>query len=97
MRIYLGVDAEALRMLAAGLRLESARVAPDSEDEQEEADAMLTAAEDGPVVVAAEVDRAEDPVALSDVSSFHLDIDGSGQLAWFASQELADVIDRVAH
>lgn len=92
MRIYAGVDAAALRQLVQARTLSTPRVAPDSDDEQDEYDALMTAVEDGPVVVAADVESVDDPIGLADIASLHVDVDGSGELAWFATQELEQVI-----
>ena len=92
MRIWTGVDAAALRGLRDGSILGGTPVRAASEDEQDEHDALLAAAEDGPVVVVAEVaDGAE--VDLDSVEAFHVDADGSGVLAWYATQELDAVLE----
>ena len=94
MRVYLGTDSGGLRALRDG-SLDAPAVLAESDDEQHEYEAMLAAAEDGPVVVVAEIDHDEQPVALRDVVSFHTDIDGSGDLAWFAAQEIDAVLDHL--
>lgn len=90
-RVYGAADLEALRALAAGQALTLDLVVADSEDEEDEYDALLTAADDGPVVVTAEI---EDDAAIRprDVRSLHVDADGSGDLAWYAPTELDAVI-----
>lgn len=95
MRVYAGAGADAVRSLAAGETVTLAAVAAASADEEDEFDALLTAADDGPVVVTAEVEDfagTQTPVTLADVQAFHLDADGSGDLAWYAPSEVADVV-----
>ncbi len=91
-RVYAPVDLEQLRALAQQQALEVDVVTAESEDEEDEYDALLEAAETGPVVVTAEVDGAAAPIRPQDVHAFHLDADGSGDLAWYAPQELDQVI-----
>ena len=59
-------------------------------------EALEAAAEDGPVVVVAEVAQSADgstaDVTLADVEALHVDADGSGNLAWYAPQELETVL-----
>lgn len=93
MRAYAALDAAALTRLQSGHSVQPTWVLPASEDEEDEYDALLEAAEDGPVVVAAELAAVDDPLTLAVVASFHLDADGSGDLAWYAVQELGHVID----
>lgn len=93
MRVYFAADVEALRALAAGDAVSLAGFVPSSDDEQDEFDAMSQAAEAGRVVVAADVDTAGSVVSLDRVASFHLDVDGTGDLAWYAPQELDQVLD----
>ncbi|RLV54817.1 hypothetical protein D9V41_14585 [Aeromicrobium phragmitis] len=96
MRIYIGTDADGLDALRSG-ELEAAAVLAESEDEQHEYEAMLAAAEDGPVVVVAEIDHEDQPVTLREVVALHTDVDGSGDLAWFAPSELEAVLDQLRH
>ncbi|WP_375002837.1 hypothetical protein [Aeromicrobium sp. CTD01-1L150] len=91
MRVWVAADAEGLRALRAGDPLPGERIVAQSEDEEHEHDALLTAAESGSVVVVAEV-RDEEDLTLDLVQAFHLDADGSGDLAWYATQELDDVL-----
>jgi len=91
-RVYAPTDLERLRELAQDQPLELDVVTADSEDEEDEYDALLEAAELGPVVVTAEVDDAAAPIRPQDVRAIHLDADGSGDLAWYAPQELEQVI-----
>lgn len=91
-RVYAPAGAEHLRRLAEDRPLELEVVTAASEDEEDEYDALLTAAEQGPVVVTAEVEAEAAPIRPQDVRSFHVDADGSGDLAWYAPQELDQVI-----
>ena len=92
MRIYIGTDAAGLEGLRSG-SLQGAPVLAESDDEEHEYEAMLAAAEDGAVVVVAEIDHDEQPVTAREVVSFHTDIDGSGNLAWFAPEEIDTVLE----
>lgn len=91
MRIYVAVDAELLERLAAGGRISAPAFHAETEDEEDELAALEEAAKHGPVVAAADVDGSDD-VELSDIASFHVDLDGTGHLAWFATQEIGAVI-----
>lgn len=91
MRIYVAVDADLLERLAAGERITAAAFSAESEDEEDELAALEEAAEHGPVVAAADVDGTDD-VTLEDIASFHVDLDGTGDLAWFATQEIDAVL-----
>lgn len=91
MRIWAGVDATTLRSLRDGTALGGEVVAAESDDEQHELEALEAAAEDGPVVVVAEVDEGAD-VTFADVEALHVDADGSGVLAWYAPQEVDAVL-----
>ena len=93
MRVYLSADLEALRQLREGRDIALPAVVPASDDELDEFEALSEAAQQGAVVIAADVDRADSPVSPDQVASFHLDADGSGDLAWYAPQELDDVIE----
>ena len=62
-----------------------------SEDEEDDLAALEEASEHGFVVAVAEVDGSDD-VALENIVSFHVDLDGSGDLAWFATQEIDAVL-----
>lgn len=92
MRVYLPAVLDALVRLSEGQDLDLSAVVPASEDELDEFDALSAAAEQGDVVVAADVERQDSPVSLDQVASFHVDADGSGNLAWYAPQELDQVI-----
>jgi hypothetical protein len=91
-RLYLAADAAALRALRDGgsVTLPAFRAA--SEDEEDEFAALSQAGEDAAVVVAVEADRDDQPVTLRDVQAFHVDADGSGDLAWYATQEIDEVL-----
>lgn len=91
MRIYVAVDAELLEKLSAGERISAPAFRAETEDEEDEAAALEEAAEHGRVVVAADVEGTDD-VTLDDVASLHVDLDGTGDLAWFATQEIDAVL-----
>jgi hypothetical protein len=94
MRVYLPAGLDALEELRAGRDVDLAAVVPASEDELDEFDALRAAAEQqGAVVIAADVERPDIPVSIDRVASFHVDADGSGDLAWYAPQELDQVIE----
>ena len=67
-----------------------------SEDEEDELAALEEASEHAAAVAAAEVDDPDGPVTLDDVVSFHVDIDGTGDLAWYATQEIDAVLSTLA-
>ena len=91
MRIYLALDAELLAKLAAGERVSAPAFCAETEDEEDELAALEEAAEHGPAVAAADV-GASDDVTLDEIASFHVDLDGTGDLAWFATQEIDAVL-----
>jgi hypothetical protein len=91
MRIYVAVDADLLAQLAAGDRINAPAFHAQSEDEEDELAALEEAAEHGRVVAAADVEGS-DEITLDDVASFHVDLDGTGDLAWFATQEIDAVL-----
>jgi len=93
MRIYLPAGLDALVQLRDGQSISLPAVIPASDDELDEFDALTAAGEQGDAVIAADVAAAETPVNLDRVASFHLDADGSGDLAWYAPQELDEVIE----
>ena len=95
MRIYLSADGPSLRELRDGGVMVGVAHLPDSDDEADEFDALMSAVAPGCAVLAAEVDSVTDPVRLANVAALHVDVDGSGDLAWFAPQELGEVIDLV--
>jgi hypothetical protein len=92
MRVYLPAGLDALVRLREGHDVDGSAEVPASEDELDEFDALSAAAELGDVVIAADVERADSPVSRDQVASFHVDADGSGDLAWYAPQELDQVI-----
>ncbi|HSI26726.1 MAG TPA: hypothetical protein VK948_04890 [Aeromicrobium sp.] len=95
MRIYLSADAKDLRELRAGGSVLGVTHLPHSDDEADEFDAMMAALVPGCAVLAADVESVADPVDLTNVAALHVDLDGSGDLAWFAPQEIDEVIDLV--
>lgn len=96
MRVYLGLGVDDLVALAAGEAVTPAEAfVAASIDEEDELAALEEAAEHGVVAAAAEVDDPDGPVTLVDVASLHVDLDDSGDLAWFATQEIAAVIELV--
>jgi hypothetical protein len=96
MRVYLGLTHDELVALASGAAVTPAEAfLAASLDEEDELAALEEAAENGAVAAAAELDDPDGPVTLADIESLHLDLDDSGDLAWFATQEIAAVIERV--
>jgi hypothetical protein len=95
MRVYLALGVDELTALAAGGSVTAAAYVAASVDEEDELAALEEAADNGAVVAAAEVDDPDGPVTLADVASFHLDTDGTGHLAWYATQEIDAVIREV--
>ena len=97
MRLYLSADAAALRALRGGGSVTLPAFAAASDDEEDEFAALAEASETGTVVVAADVDEVDEgddqTVTLDQVAALHADVDGSGDLAWFATQEIDDVLD----
>ncbi len=92
MRIYLSAGLAEVEVLAAGTEISAQRFVPSSEDEAEEFESFSEAAALGGVVVSADVGDPDAPVTLAEVASFHLDVDGSGDLAWYATQEVDAVL-----
>ena len=95
MRLYLTADAAALRSLRDGASVTLPAFAAASDDEEDEFAALAAASEAGSVVVVAEVDDPDDgddqTITLDEVVAVHVDADGSGALAWYATQEI-DVV-----
>ncbi|MFD1825520.1 MULTISPECIES: hypothetical protein [Mumia] len=101
-RAYLAVDPAALRRLAGDERLPADAyegVVAASDDEQDEYDAMAVAGEIAEerwgtvLVLAIEApggagSEMSSPVALRDVEAIHV----GDELAWYATQELDDVL-----
>lgn len=88
MRIYYGGSRADVESLAAREVLQGEQFIPDSEDENDEFDAFEKASKHGMLVIAADVDEAGQAFGIDDVASFHVDLDGTGDLAWFATQEI---------
>lgn len=96
MRVYLGLTVDELAALESGEAVTPAETfLAASVDEEDELAALEEAAEHGVVAAAAELDDPDGPVRLDDVESFHLDTDGSGDLAWYAPQEIDAVLREV--
>ena len=96
MRVYLSLGADDLVALQAGEPVTPAEAfVAVSVDEEDELAALEEAAEHGAVAAAAELDDPDGPVTLVDIDSLHVDTDDSGDLAWFATQEIAAVIEIV--
>ena len=93
MRVYFAAEAGVLASLRAGDAVRLPAFVPASEDELDEFAALSDAAEQRDVVVAADVDDPDEPFTLEQVAAFHLDADGSGDLAWYATQELDQVVE----
>lgn len=92
MRIYVALDADQLQQLAAGVRVTGPAFRAETDDEEDEHAALEEAASHGTVAVAADVDGSDDALTLNDVASFHVDVDGTGDLAWYATQEIDAVL-----
>lgn len=92
MRVYLAAGVAEVEALATGEAVTTQVVVPASEDEADEYAAFDEAAAEGPAVIAADVDAADEPVTLGKVASFHVAVDDSGDLAWFATQEIDAVL-----
>lgn len=93
MRVYLSLSRAELEALQAGDSVTPAEAfLAASVDEEDELAAVEEAAEHGDVAAAAELDDPDGPVALVDIASFHLDVDDSGDLAWYAPSELDAVL-----
>ena len=96
MRLYLSAGADALRALHDGASVSLPAFAAASDDEEDEFAALAAAAEGSAAVVVADVDRPDDgddqTVTLDQVAAIHVDVDGSGDLAWFATQEIDEVL-----
>src|SRR5689334_17910325 len=91
-RAYFAADLAALLRLRAGEAIPLPAHVPSSEDEIDEFTAMSDASDAADVVIAADVDDPGQALTLDRVASFHLDADGSGDLAWYATQELDQVV-----
>jgi hypothetical protein len=95
-RIYVALDAEQLQQLAEGVRVTGPAFRAETEDEEDEHAALEEAASYGSVVAAADVEGSDDALTLDDVAAFHVDVDGSGDLAWYATQEIDVVLQLVS-
>ena len=97
MRLYLSADAAALRSLRDGASVTLPAFAAASDDEEDEFAALASAAESAKVVVVADVDEPDDgddqAIELDEVVAVHVDVDGSGDLAWYATQEIDVVVE----
>jgi hypothetical protein len=91
-RIYLPASLGDVETLAAGGALTTQAFTPATEDEDAEFAAFGEAAEHGVAVISADVATRGEPVTMDSVASFHVDVDGSGDLAWFATQEIDAVL-----
>ena len=96
MRVYLAVGRDELTALAAGGAISPPAFIAASEDEEDELAALEEAADNAVAVAAAELDDPDGPVTLDDIVSFHLDVDGTGDLAWYATQEIDAVLNTLA-
>ncbi|HUQ00617.1 MAG TPA: hypothetical protein VM093_09180 [Aeromicrobium sp.] len=92
MRVYLAATVNDLRQLQEGATLTLPCFEPVSDDELDEFAALADAADAGDVAIAADVEAPGGPIGLEHVASFHLDADGSGDLAWYATQEVGEVV-----
>ena len=96
MRLYLSASADALRSLREGGSVTLPAFVAASDGEEDEFAALAAAAEGSAAVVVADVDRPDDgdaqAVTLDQVDAIHVDVDGSGDLAWFATQEIDEVL-----
>lgn len=94
-RRYCFATESELARLAAGEPLALRGLEAASDDEVDEYDALLAAAELGGnsvgVVVTAVVENETAPVAWTGVESLHVDSDESGDLSWYAPSEV-DVV-----
>ena len=100
MRLYLTADVVALRSLRDGASVTLPGFAAASDDEEDEFAALAAASDAGTVVVVAEVDHPDEgddqAITLDEVEAVHVDVDGSGDLAWYATQEIDMVLDLLA-
>lgn len=96
MRVYLAVGRDDLTTLAAGGSISAPAFLAASEDEEDELAALEEAAEHAAAVAAAELDDPDGAVRLEDIVSFHVDVDGTGDLAWYATQEIDAVLNTLA-
>jgi hypothetical protein len=97
MRLYLSADAAALRSLRDEASVTLPAFVAASDDEEDEFAALAAASESAKVVVVADVDDPDDgddqTITLDEVVAVHVDADGSGDLAWYATQEIDVVLE----
>lgn len=93
MRIYLPLSLADVESLAAGGSVTTATFLPASDDEADEFTAFNAAAAAGDGVIAADVTTPNDAVALDAVASFHVAVDDTGDLAWYAVEEIDAVLE----
>jgi len=97
MRLYLPADATAVHTLRDGGSVTLPAYVAASDDEEDEFTALAAAAETANVVMVADVDDPDDgddqTITLDEVVAVHVDADGSGDLAWYATQEIDVVLD----
>lgn len=93
MRVYLAVSLADVESLAAGGSVSVPTFIPATDDEADEFFALSHAAAAGDSVIAADVASANQPVSIDVVAAFHVAVDDTGDLAWYAPQE----IDAVLH
>jgi hypothetical protein len=97
MRLYLPADPAALRTLHDGGSVTLPAFTAASEDEEIELAALDAAADGAAVVVVADVDQVDSgddqTITLDQVVALHVDVDGTGDLAWYATQEIDTVLD----
>jgi hypothetical protein len=109
-RCYVPATLERLRgyLEQAALPADVDRFVPESDQEEDEYAALMSAADaaaellDGPgrrVVVVAEVDDPDQPIPMSQVVAVHCDVadrpadaDPDDYLTWFATQEIPDLL-----
>ena len=104
MRVYLPTTLDRLAQQHA----DGAVVVPDdvvlADDDSEDAEyaALMAAAEDSAdlvertgrrVVVVADIDDVDAAVPMRDVVAVHADVDETGELAWFATQEIGALLE----
>lgn len=93
MRVYLALTVDDLTRLVAGESIVPAEAfLAVSQDEEDELSALEEAADHGAVAAAAEVNDPDQAIGLSHIDSFHFDVDGTGDLAWYATQEVDAVL-----
>jgi hypothetical protein len=93
MRVYVSLTRAHLEQLKAGESVQPVEAfLAASTDEEDELAAVEEAADHGDVAGAVEVDDPDGAIELADIESFHLAIDDSGDLAWYAPSEVADVL-----